>query len=102
MHLDVGSRLDGFIAHLLAFMEVEVIDIRPLNINVPGLRFTLGDATVLERKSDSVESLSSLHAVEHFGLGRYGDSIDPEACFKAMRSFARVLKPGGVLYLDHT
>jgi hypothetical protein len=49
---------------------------------------------------DSVESLSSLHAVEHFGLGRYGDPLDPLACFTAMRAFARVLAPGGHLYFS--
>ncbi|GAF70867.1 unnamed protein product, partial [marine sediment metagenome] len=27
-HIDIGSRIDGFIAHLLVIMPVEVIDIR--------------------------------------------------------------------------
>jgi hypothetical protein len=48
----------------------------------------------------SVESLSSLHAVEHFGLGRYGDHIDPRGCFRAMQSLARVLRVGGTLYFS--
>ena len=51
-------------------------------------------------KNNSLESLSSLHAVEHFGLGRYGDSIDPDACFKAMKAMQRVLKPEGILYFS--
>jgi hypothetical protein len=29
-HLDIGSRIDGFVAHVLAFMPVTVLDIRPL------------------------------------------------------------------------
>ncbi len=29
-HFDIGSRLDGFILSLLSFMEVTMIDIRPL------------------------------------------------------------------------
>lgn len=45
-------------------------------------------------------SLSSLHAVEHFGLGRYGDRIDPTACFTAMRSLQRVVRKGGRLYFS--
>jgi len=48
----------------------------------------------------SVESLSSLHAVEHFGLGRYGDPIDPTAPVKAMQAMARVIQPGGRLYFS--
>ena len=39
----------------------------------------------LEFASNSIPSLSCLHAIEHVGLGRYGDPIDPEGCFTAMR-----------------
>lgn len=98
-HFDVGSRIDGFIAHVLTFMPVTVLDIRPLESKIEGLRFVRGDATDLASFADgSIDSISSLHAVEHFGLGRYGDPIDPDACFKAMASLARVLAPGGRLY----
>jgi SAM-dependent methyltransferase len=100
-HIDIGSRIDGFVAHLLTFMPVTVIDVRPLTSNVPGLRFMHADATSLEGFADgSIDSLSSLHAIEHFGLGRYGDPIDPDGWRKAMLSLQRVLRPGGRLYLS--
>jgi SAM-dependent methyltransferase len=100
-HVDVGSRIDGFIAHLLTFMRVTVVDIRQLRSTVPGLDFIRSDATDLrEFLDDSIESLSSLHAVEHFGLGRYGDPVDPQAPFKVMAAFVRVLAPGGFLYFS--
>jgi len=100
-HVDIGSRIDGFIAHLLVFRSVEVIDIRPLKSNIPGLTFVQENATDLFRfKDNSLESISSLHAIEHFGLGRYGDPLDPDACFKAMDALARVLQPGGRLYFS--
>lgn len=100
-HYDIGSRLDGFIAHLLVCRkEVNYIDIRPLPYKIDGLNFVQGDATSLaDIEDNSIESLSSFHAVEHFGLGRYGDSIDPDGWRKALSSFERVLKPGGHLYL---
>ena len=44
--------------------------------------------------------MSSLHAVEHFGLGRYGDPIDPNACFQAMKSLQRVIRKNGILYFS--
>lgn len=100
-HVDVGSRIDGFVGHLLAFMPVTVVDIRPLSSTVAGMTFLQDDSTLLARFADnSIDSLSSLHAVEHFGLGRYGDPIDPDACFKAMRALARILKSGGRLYFS--
>jgi SAM-dependent methyltransferase len=100
-HVDIGSRIDGFVAHLLTFMPVTVLDIRPLNSNVSGLTFVQTDAMSLSAlQDDSVDSLSSLHAIEHFGLGRYGDPIDPTSWQKALFSLQRVLKCGGRLYLS--
>jgi SAM-dependent methyltransferase len=100
-HVDIGSRVDGFVAHLLVFMPVEVIDVRPLTSTLPGLTFVQRDAMSLDGiPSDSVESLSSLHAVEHFGLGRYGDRIDPDGWRRAIGSLVRVLAPGGRFYLS--
>jgi SAM-dependent methyltransferase len=100
-HVDIGSRIDGFITHLLVFMPVTVVDIRPLARQAEGLTFLQDDATELSRFPDnSVHSISSLHAAEHFGLGRYSDPIDPSACFKFMAALERVLAPGGRLYFS--
>ncbi|MBQ9434007.1 MAG: DUF268 domain-containing protein [Synergistaceae bacterium] len=99
-HYDIGSRVDGFIAHVLSFMSVTMIDIRPLPQKVEGLKFIQADAANLDGIADnSLVSLSSLCAPEHFGLGRYGDPVDPEACFAAMKSMQRVLAHGGHLYI---
>ncbi len=100
-HVDLGSRIDGFVAHLLAFREVEVIDIRDLTSTVPGLTFLRADGMSLEGIDDqSLESFSSLHAIEHFGLGRYGDPIDPSGHIHGMSSVQRVLAPGGRCYIS--
>jgi len=100
-HTDIGSRIDGFVAHVLTFMPVKVIDIRPLQSTVPGLTFIQEDATELALiETGSLISLSCLHALEHFGLGRYGDPIDPDAWQKALAQMSRTLAAGGVLYLS--
>jgi hypothetical protein len=100
-HIDIGSRIDGFVAHLLVFMPVTIVDIRPLASKIEGLTFLQDDATSLSMmQKDSVLSLSSLHAAEHFGLGRYSDPIDPNACFKFMRALQDVLAPRGKLYFS--
>lgn len=100
IHVDIGSRIDGFVAHLLSFREVYVVDIRPLASRDPRLHFVGGDITRLPFADRSVSSLSSLHVIEHVGLGRYGDSVDPQGCFIAMAELVRVLAPGGRLYLS--
>jgi hypothetical protein len=100
-HIDIGSRTDGFVAHLLVFMPVTVVDIRPLQSSLQGLTFFQDDATELSNMADdSVDSLSTLHAAEHFGLGRYTDPVDPFACFQFMSALQRVLAPGGRLYFS--
>jgi len=92
-------RVDGFISHLLVFMDVEVIDIWPLKSALPELHFIQDDATELCQLADnSIESLSSLHAAEHLGLGQYGDPINPDAYRTFIAALVRVLAPGGRLY----
>lgn len=98
-HVDIGSRIDGFISHLLCFTPVTVIDIRPKPMDVDGLTFVQDDATELGGFDDSsLQSLSCLHAIEHFGLGRYGDPVAPDAYWRAMKSLERVLAVDGRLY----
>ncbi len=98
-HVDVGSRLDGFVAHILPFCHVTYVDIRPLGAAVAGLEFKTGSLDHLPFASDSIPSLSCLHVIEHVGLGRYGDPVDPDGHLKAARELARVLQRGGTLLL---
>lgn len=101
-HLDIGSRLDGFIAHLLAMdIDVSIIDIREFPGVVENLHTIVDDATHLKQIPDeSIQSMSALCSLEHFGLGRYGDRIDPEACFKCFAEIQKKMKAGGSLYLS--
>ncbi len=98
LHIDVASRIDGFVAHLLPFCKVEYVDIRPMESKINNLTYVKGDICNLPYESNSVESLSCLHVLEHIGLGRYGDDIDPDGHIKGAKELARILKPGGTLY----
>jgi hypothetical protein len=100
-HVDVGSRLDGFVAHVAVFREIVVLDIRPSNSPVKNIRFLQKDVTELDPDmADYCDSLSCLHALEHFGLGRYGDAIDVDGYIKGFRVLTSMLKPNGILYLS--
>ena len=99
---DIGSRVDGYIAHLLS-MEVHVtlLDIRPLPGKIEGIDFIQADAMNLNNiPDDSIETLSSLCAIEHFGLGRYGDPIDYNGWKKSLHAIKRKLKAGGTFYMS--
>jgi len=102
LHVDVGSRVDGFVAHVAAYREIEVFDVRPLTSNVTNIRFKQVDLMVpLEPSLQGYcDSLSCLHALEHFGLGRYGDTVDFEGHLKGLANLKAVLAAGGKLYLS--
>lgn len=101
-HYDIGSRMDGFIAHLLAAdIDVTMIDVREFPTEIEGLHTIVDDAKTLHQFEDnSINSLSALCSIEHFGLGRYGDPIDPEACFVCFDNIQRVLRKDGNLYIS--
>lgn len=101
-HVDVGSRIDGFVAHVAAFRAIEVIDIRPLRSNIPNVTFKQADmmAPIQESLHEYCDSLSSLHALEHFGLGRYGDPISYDGYILGLNNLYQILKKGGKLYLS--
>lgn len=98
-HVDVGSRLDGFVAHVLPFCKVSYVDIRPLVAEIPNLQFIQGSILELPFENESIKSLSCLHVIEHIGLGRYGDAVDPDGYKKAARELTRVLAKEGVLLI---
>jgi len=100
-HVDVGSRVDGFVAHVATFRPIEVFDIRPLRYTVPNITFRRCDITNRNLGiSAYCDSLSCLHALEHFGLGRYGDRIDIEGHLRGLENLHKILQPNGTLYLS--
>jgi SAM-dependent methyltransferase len=95
-HVDVGSRI-SFVIGLSAFVPVTFVDLRPLEIELPGLTSLAGNILELPFADRSLASVSCLHVAEHVGLGRYGDPLDPAGTVKAAKELERVLAPGGKL-----
>jgi hypothetical protein len=103
-HVDVGSRVDGFVAHVASFRDLDVFDVRPISTRIPGVVFKQADLmcgpSTLNSLIGYYDSLSCLHAIEHFGLGRYGDPIDPNGHERGIANMTSLLQPGGSFYLS--
>lgn len=100
-HADVGSRIDGFVAHVASFREIEVLDIRSLPGDVKNIIFHRFDLMAPAKDFENFsDSLSCLHVLEHLGLGRYGDTIRPDGYAIGFENLCALLKPAGSLYLS--
>jgi SAM-dependent methyltransferase len=95
-HVDISSRIT-FNTIVSAFIPVTFYDYRPAKLKLPNLQCSKADLVRLPFADNSIESLSCMHTVEHIGLGRYGDDIDPDGDLKAVQELIRVLKKGGNL-----
>jgi SAM-dependent methyltransferase len=95
-HVDVSSVL-SFATLVSAFVPVRFYDYRPAQLQLDNLYCGQADLVHLPFKDEELSSLSCMHTVEHVGLGRYGDALDPEGDLKAMNELCRVLAPGGSL-----
>ncbi len=96
VHIDISSSL-YFCGVVSAFLPVKFYDYRPAKLNLSNLDTEPADLTKLPFENNSIKSLSCMHVVEHVGLGRYGDPIDPDGDLKAINELKRVLVKGGSL-----
>ncbi len=96
VHTDISSTLH-FCALVSAFVPVHFYDYRPAELNLSNLVSGRADLLALPFGDRSVPSLSCMHVVEHIGLGRYGDPLDPNGDIKAMHELQRVLAADGNL-----
>ena len=58
------------------------------------------DSSSISIYSNHFESISCLHTIEHFGLGRYGDPIMIDGFDIGFVNIVSMLKKGGILYLS--
>jgi len=97
-HVDISSSL-YFVAIASAFVPIRFYDLRPAALGLENCDSGVADIQRLPFSDRSVESLSCMHVIEHIGLGRYGDPLDPNGDTKAIAELRRVVKPGGNLLI---
>ncbi|MBA4320324.1 MAG: hypothetical protein C0412_18155 [Flavobacterium sp.] len=95
-HVDISSILN-FSTIISAFIPVEFYDYRPVNVKLNNFHAGKADLLSLPFLNNSVESLSCMHTIEHIGLGRYGDSINPRGDIRAIEELKRVVAKNGNL-----
>ncbi len=95
-HIDISSTLN-FATMVSAFIPVRFYDFRPADVRLSNLVSEAANLLNLPFPDKSVPSLSCMHVVEHVGLGRYGDALDPQGDLKAISELKRVLSPDGDL-----
>ena len=95
-HVDISSSL-YFSAIVSAFVPTEFYEFRQTPLQLDGLKTGTANLTALPFPDGNLSSLSCMHVVEHIGLGRYGDEIDPDGDLKAIEELKRVTAPGGSL-----
>lgn len=107
--LDMGSRLDGFVAHIASQQLLDVIDVRPLPHNIHNINFVCLDISSpfheqLSKQTNlrfaKYDIITCLHALEHVGLGRYGDRLDPYAYVQALTNLVSLLDTDGCFWLS--
>ena len=95
-HTDISSSL-YFSGIVSAFVPVDFYDYRPADLKLSNLTSKHADLNKLPFTDNSINSLSCMHTVEHIGLGRYGDKIDPDGDLKAINELIRITAIGGSL-----
>ena len=99
-HLDIGSRVDGLVAHVASFRKIDVLDIREFNIShKSNINIITNDLLEIDTSKINYESISSVGCIAHIGLGRYGDKIDVHGDKKALKIISKILNDEGILYL---
>lgn len=94
--LDVGCAHSGLaIALASRGRRVVGLDVAEFAYRHPNLRAVRGDVTSCPFAAGSFGAVVAISAVEHIGLGHYGDPCSERGDREAVREMARVLRHGG-------
>lgn len=99
VHKDISSNIP-FVVQLAATIPVDYFEYNPPELLIENIRAGHCDLRKLPFDDSSVQSLSCLHVLEHIGLGRYGDKIDPNGMKSACLELIRCLADGGNLFVS--
>jgi SAM-dependent methyltransferase len=98
--LDVGAA-ESLLSYELASLNYSVtaIDIRPIALSHPNLKFVKSDICKPVLPPSSFDCAVALSTLEHIGLGWYGDEGGDNLDGEAVKQINLLLKPGGSFIL---
>jgi SAM-dependent methyltransferase len=100
--LEIGSCDTDFVKRVMTAdpsLTVTGLDQRPYN-GKDATGIIQADVLTVDFPPESFDAVCSLSAIEHIGLGRYRDPIDPDGDITAVQRVREWLKPGGFFYFD--
>lgn len=99
---DIGCATGCFPAMQLAagIERCTVFEVRPVEVNDDRVEVRVQDLTYAEDVEADFDLVTCLSTIEHVGLGRYGDQLDPWGDIKMAANLRRILRPGGVMLIS--
>lgn len=99
---DIGCETGAFPAMQLhaGINEVTVFEVRDTHVDHPRVRVRVQDLTYADDVRPEFDLVTCLSTIEHIGLGRYGDPIDPWGDIKMAANLKRLLTPGGIMLIS--
>lgn len=98
--LDIGCS-GSYLCYELLHQGFDVygLDIEPYPRKKPTFKFYLADVSNTPFPNNYFDVIVAISALEHVGLGAYGDPVYPNGDLTALREIARILSPGGYLLI---
>jgi 2-polyprenyl-3-methyl-5-hydroxy-6-metoxy-1,4-benzoquinol methylase len=98
--LDFGCNRSNFCISLASLgYQVTGVDLLPYKYSHTNFQFRQGNLLDLAVEPESFDAITAVSAVEHSGLGFYGDTLDPDADHKVIKEFYRLIKNQGLLFI---
>ncbi|KAH7718840.1 Protein K06H6.1 [Aphelenchoides avenae] len=99
----IGSQTPWVEAYCLVnrAKHITTVDYQEIKIDHPQVSFMSVMELVNNRNRlyEAFDFIVTFSSLEHSGLGRYGDPLDPFGDIKEMRKLRCLLKPGGLFFL---
>ncbi|MBN1898234.1 MAG: DUF268 domain-containing protein [Spirochaetes bacterium] len=99
---DIGCASGYFPAMQIAcgIEKCDIFEIRDLKIEHPKIEVRIEDLSVKKTLKPRYDLITCLSTVEHIGLGRYGDPLDPRGDIQMAENIFQLLKPGGIVLIS--